>query len=593
MATHQVQYEISLKDLLSGKIKQAEGNVNHFEQALGRTTSLTKELMGAAVGFFGAYQALEFVKGSVEAYNVQERALSQLRAGLQSTKGAAGVTYEELIEQADRFKAITIYDDDVINDMQAQLLSFPEVSKAVFEDAEQAIMDLATRTHRGLNEVSVMVGKALSDPAKGVAALHRVGVEFSEQQIKVIKHLQDTNQLAAAQKLILQELSKEYGGSTAEASATAAGQMEILKHEFEDVKEDVGKLVMEYSIKLAPTIKNLIKDAKDFVHWLDKNKETIVSVGKAVVEVTAIMWAWGKATAIIEGSIAAWRTLETAILATKTAVQSVAAAEVGLGAASVTTAATTAGATTLARAETAALSGTIMAGSSAVGSIAMMAGAAVVGLNIWALWTALKEGTGNFGKDEAEVKAQADKHFLEDDKQYDLENIVTNENDRYQRGLSEHKSQQELGVYEARRINQLYPSQLSTILDYIDNDLSQLPEVMREIVKDKDSIKKFAHLNPAEDSYKMQEFSAWIKSIVSSIRGRKGSGGTSGADATLAGLQSSVTGQNVKNYHITINGGLIHDFTVHSRSVREAVPDIKRVVTEAMTDAMNDSQLNG
>ena len=47
----------------------------------------------------------------------------------------------------------------------------------------------------------------------------------------------------------------------------------------------------------------------------------------------------------------------------------------------------------------------------------------------------------------------------------------------------------------------------------------------------------------------------------------------------------------MKNYNITI-GSLIKDFRVETNSVKEAAPDIKRVVIEALTDALNDSQVN-
>lgn len=55
---------------------------------------------------------------------------------------------------------------------------------------------------------------------------------------------------------------------------------------------------------------------------------------------------------------------------------------------------------------------------------------------------------------------------------------------------------------------------------------------------------------------------------------------------------SKVTGQNVKNINVTINGGLIHDFSVNTTTLKEATPDIKRIVTQAVTDAINDSELN-
>jgi tape measure domain-containing protein len=60
---------------------------------------------------------------------------------------------------------------------------------------------------------------------------------------------------------------------------------------------------------------------------------------------------------------------------------------------------------------------------------------------------------------------------------------------------------------------------------------------------------------------------------------------------TLKSDVAKITGQQVKNIYITINGGLIHDFTVKTTSVKESIPDIKRIVTQVLTDSINDSQI--
>jgi len=48
----------------------------------------------------------------------------------------------------------------------------------------------------------------------------------------------------------------------------------------------------------------------------------------------------------------------------------------------------------------------------------------------------------------------------------------------------------------------------------------------------------------------------------------------------------------VKNTYITINGGLVHSFKVTTQTLKDSTPDIKRLVTQALTDALNDSEIN-
>ena len=54
---------------------------------------------------------------------------------------------------------------------------------------------------------------------------------------------------------------------------------------------------------------------------------------------------------------------------------------------------------------------------------------------------------------------------------------------------------------------------------------------------------------------------------------------------------AKVTGQQVKNIYVTINGGLIHDFTIKTTNLMESKAQIKRIVTQTLTDGINDSQI--
>lgn len=65
---------------------------------------------------------------------------------------------------------------------------------------------------------------------------------------------------------------------------------------------------------------------------------------------------------------------------------------------------------------------------------------------------------------------------------------------------------------------------------------------------------------------------------------------TQASDA-LKGDIGKVTGQQVRNTYVTINGGLVHEFNVKTSTLKESAPEIKRLVTQVLTDAINDSQI--
>lgn len=113
------------------------------------------------------------------------------------------------------------------------------------------MLDMAVAMNNGvspsaeqLSSQAIQLGKALNDPTKGMAALSKVGVSFTEQQEKQIKVLQESGDIMGAQKIILDELAKEYGGSAAAAAQTFGGQMENLQNRFGEIGESLGNALI-------------------------------------------------------------------------------------------------------------------------------------------------------------------------------------------------------------------------------------------------------------------------------------------------------------------------------------------------------------
>ena len=162
---------------------------------------------------FAVFKGLEFVKGGIEKVEQMHQATAQVQAALTSTNNAAGLSMKQLEESASSLASNSKFSQTDVFGMQSLLLTFTSVKDKIFNEAQPAIMDLAQRMGGDLHGASIQVGKALNDPIQGMTALRRVGVSFSEDQKAVIKRLQETGDLAGAQKIILKELSTEFGGS--------------------------------------------------------------------------------------------------------------------------------------------------------------------------------------------------------------------------------------------------------------------------------------------------------------------------------------------------------------------------------------------
>ena len=284
-------------------IDKSKAKVDSLESAIG---SIGKTLASiAAVG-----GALEFVRGSIEMWNEADQASAQLNATLKSTANIAGLSRDALDAQAEALMKVSLFDDDAITGSQALLATFTNIHEEIFMKTVPVIADLAQKMGGDLKGATVQLGKALNDPTQGLSALRRVGVSFSEDQIKVIKNLQETNRLAEAQSMILAELTTEFGGSAQAASEAGTGAFTVLQHQFDNVREDIGKMAMSLVIQLKPALEWFISALKNTVQWIGENTDTIktgaIAFGVykiAMLAVIPVMEGFGVAAVAATGPI--------------------------------------------------------------------------------------------------------------------------------------------------------------------------------------------------------------------------------------------------------------------------------------------------
>lgn len=197
-------------------------------------------LKGAIAGAFAGIGFATAVRAIVANTIESENALRQLEARIKSTGGAAGLSSEQLQSFASELQKVTTFGDDAILAMQGVLLTFTSIKGDVFKDATRAILDLSTAMGQDLQSSAVQLGKALNDPLKGITALSKIGVAFTEEQKKLIKAFVDVGDVASAQRVILNELRVEFGGAAEAASNTFGGALTQLQNAFGDLLEGKG-----------------------------------------------------------------------------------------------------------------------------------------------------------------------------------------------------------------------------------------------------------------------------------------------------------------------------------------------------------------
>jgi hypothetical protein len=174
-------------------------------------------------------------------------------AVIKSTGGAAGQSTGDIRKLAEEMENLSTNDDKAVQGAENMLLTFTGIGPKAFRPATQAVIDLNAAMgggDEGLQHTAIQVGKALNDPIKGVGALSRVGVSFTAQQKAQIKTLVDHNKTLDAQKIILAELNKEFGGQGKVFGSGPAAEARRLA----DAEEDLSRSFAE---KLAPAVSNV------------------------------------------------------------------------------------------------------------------------------------------------------------------------------------------------------------------------------------------------------------------------------------------------------------------------------------------------
>lgn len=273
-------------DSAGNKTDRLRNKVEATKTSVGGLTRVFKGLLAAGLITKG-------IGSSITAFNKQEQALAQVRVGLQTTGGVANRTFDELTRLAVNLQKKTLFgDEEILQDATAQLLTFTSIAGDQFDRAQVSALNLATRLNQDLKSASLQLGKALNDPAKGMSALSRSGITFTNEQIKVVKHLQETNRLAEAQSLILDELEKQYGGSAEAAAAAGTGGMKQLGNVIGDVQEKLGALLYDAIEPMIPTLMVLADNVGRFFSFLSENKDTLGTIfaiiGGALAPITAI-----------------------------------------------------------------------------------------------------------------------------------------------------------------------------------------------------------------------------------------------------------------------------------------------------------------
>lgn len=167
----------------------------------------------------------------------QEQALAQLRQGYESTGGVVGRSVEQMVRKAAELQKVSLFGDEQIIEAQSQLITFTNITEEQFDRATVAALDLSTRMGTDLKSSVIQLGKVLNEPASQLSALARSGIQFNDEQTRMIRKLSESGRLIEAQNIVLEEMERQFGGSAKAARETFGGALTGLGNAFGDLLE--------------------------------------------------------------------------------------------------------------------------------------------------------------------------------------------------------------------------------------------------------------------------------------------------------------------------------------------------------------------
>jgi phage-related protein len=282
MADRKVQFDIIANDRASKTLDHVGskfGKLGSIGATAGKAVALG--IGGAAVGGVLALGAA-MKTGITDAANYQTLA-AKTAAVLKSTGNAAGTSVKHIQGLAGSLESLSGVDEELIINSQNVLATFTNVQNAagkgndIFDQATKAALNMSTALGTDLQGSTLQLGKALNDPIKGITALSRVGVSFTQKQKDTIKALAESGDKMGAQKLILAELSKEFGGAAEAAGAGFSGSLARLQDTLGDTFRSLGE-------KLLPKL-------TEFANWLNaKALPAVIAFGEAAGPKLAGAW---------------------------------------------------------------------------------------------------------------------------------------------------------------------------------------------------------------------------------------------------------------------------------------------------------------
>lgn len=289
-----VQIQADVANLKAG-LSQAESAIKGLDDNVKKTggafdgfTSKLKQV-GATLGVtFAASQVVGFFKESIAAATEAEAVQTRLATILRNTGGATEEQIEALNRQAEALDKVGVVTKENITMTQSQLATFDLQGKTI-KTLTPAILDYVTAekgASASTDDFRSMTNGLAQALNGNFASLTKQGFVLTENQKKLLTTGTESERAAALTAI----LSSTYEGFNKVLAQTPEGRMIMLKKEFGDLKEEIGRGLLPVFEKVMQVLtKTVIPALREMIKFV-KNNSSEIKTFAIVLGIGATAW---------------------------------------------------------------------------------------------------------------------------------------------------------------------------------------------------------------------------------------------------------------------------------------------------------------
>lgn len=284
-----------MSTVINSAVEKSQRKLRSFQSGLNSFGNVATIGGGIATAFLGS---------TVKAAQESEIAAARMRQVFKSLGEQNDTAANKALDYASKLQMQIGIEDEVIAATQAKIATFKTLSSesgrmaGMFDRVTNAAFDMQAAGFGEASQNAVQLGKAMEDPIKGLAALRKSGITFTDGEKAKIKALVQSNHLLKAQQMVLSAIENQGIKGVAEATADP---LVLIRISLGEIAETIGK-------KLLPRIKqfsryvinDLIPPISDFA---EKNSTLIKVVAAGSVALLGLGVA-AKVVAFAMGGIA-------------------------------------------------------------------------------------------------------------------------------------------------------------------------------------------------------------------------------------------------------------------------------------------------